>query len=82
MRGKGTISFEFGVNVKRIRTEVRKITQERLAELCNLTPVYIGEIERGKRNVSLETAEKIANGLSIDIKELLTYDKFELEEDV
>jgi transcriptional regulator with XRE-family HTH domain len=81
MRGKGTISYEFGVNVKRVRTKVRKITQENLAELCGLTPVYIGEIERGKRNVSLEIAERIANGLAVDIRELLTYDKFESEED-
>ena len=71
---KGEISFEFGVNVKRMRKH-RKFTQEKLAELSGLTPVYIGEIERGKKNVSLEIAEKIANALDIELSELIKYDK-------
>jgi len=78
---KGTISYEFGVNVYRIRTEVKDITQEKLAALSGLSSVYIGEIERGLRNVSLETAEKIADGLSINLCELLKYDRPNQEDD-
>ncbi|TCZ75059.1 XRE family transcriptional regulator [Paenibacillus albiflavus] len=78
---KGTISYEFGVNVHRIRTEVMDLTQEKLAELSGLSSVYIGEIERGMRNVSLEIAEKIADGLSIDLCELIKYDRPNQEDD-
>lgn len=78
---KGMISYEFGVNVYRIRTEIKHLTQEELAELSGLSSVYIGEIERGLRNVSLETAEKIADGLSIDLCELIKYDRPNQEDD-
>jgi len=78
---KGTIGYEFGVNVFRIRTEVKDITQEKLAALSGLSSVYIGEIERGLRNVSLGTAEKIADGLSINLCELIKYDRPNQEDD-
>jgi transcriptional regulator with XRE-family HTH domain len=60
----------FGKNVRKYR-EKRKLTQERLAELCDLHRTYIGGIERGERNVSLENIQKIAEALGIKIKELL-----------
>ncbi|MET1168220.1 helix-turn-helix transcriptional regulator, partial [Bacillus velezensis] len=49
----------------RIR-ELRKAkgwTQEQLAEAAGLHYSYIGGVERGDRNISLETLEKIINGL-------------------
>ena len=42
------------------------ISQEKLAELSNLSTNYIGDIERGNRKVTIDTIEKIANGLNID----------------
>ena len=58
---------------KRIR-ELRKarlLTQEELAELANLHPTYIGAIERGEKNLSIQTLLKIAEGLEVEINDLL-----------
>ncbi|MNO77617.1 HTH-type transcriptional regulator SinR [compost metagenome] len=57
---------------KRIR-EYRKQknwTQEQLAEAASLHYSYIGGVERGDRNISLETLEKIATALGIPAGEL------------
>jgi transcriptional regulator with XRE-family HTH domain len=57
---------------KRIR-EYRKQknwTQEQLAESASLHYSYIGGVERGDRNISLETLEKIATALDIPAGDL------------
>ncbi len=59
----------FGKNVRKYR-EKKKLTQEKLAELCDLHRTYIGGIERGERNVSLENIQKIADALDVKIAEL------------
>lgn len=66
----------FGKNV-RLQREKLKISQEKLAELCDLHRTYIGAIERGERNVSLENIQRIAEGLQIKISDLFNgiYDK-------
>ncbi|MFO7612430.1 MAG: helix-turn-helix transcriptional regulator [Clostridia bacterium] len=58
---------------KRIKEQRRKldITQEKLSELCNLSPSYIGIIERGEKKVSVETLIKIANVLGVSADYLL-----------
>ena len=55
---------------QRIREERLKayLTQEQLAELIELSAVYVGQIERGERKLSIDTLLKISNtlGLSVD----------------
>ena len=60
----------FGKNVRKLR-EKQNITQEKLAELCNLHRTYIGGIERGERNVSLENIQKVADALGVKIEHLI-----------
>ena len=55
----------FSFNVKKFR-QIRKLSQEKLAEISNLHRTYISDIECGRRNVSIENIEKIANALQID----------------
>lgn len=62
------IKQEFGKRLNQIRKE-KKISQERLAELSELNRPYISAIEQGKRNVSLEVIEKLAQALEIEINE-------------
>lgn len=47
------------------------ISQEQLSKLADLHPTYIGQIERGEKNASIETIYKIAQGLQIPIVQLL-----------
>jgi len=58
---------------KRIQ-QIRKntgLTQERLAEKAWMHPKYIGQIERGEINTTLETLIKIAVALNMPLSELL-----------
>ncbi len=60
----------FKENVKYYRKQL-KLTQESLAKLSGVSTNYIGEIERTGRKATLETIEKVANGLNIDPSLLL-----------
>jgi transcriptional regulator with XRE-family HTH domain len=46
-------------------------SQEELADRCDLHRTYIGSVERGERNVTLGTLERIARALGIDPLDLL-----------
>lgn len=62
-------------NKIRLVRKSKELTQEELAELCGLQYTYIGGIERGERNVSLQTLEKLATGLGVAPFELLMFDQ-------
>jgi transcriptional regulator with XRE-family HTH domain len=59
----------FGKNVRRRRRELN-LSQEKLAEQCDLHRTYIGGIERGERNVGLENIQKIAKALGLKMRDL------------
>lgn len=48
------------------------LSQEELADLCELHRTYIGSVEREERNVSLSTLEVLAQALKVSVPELLT----------
>ena len=50
----------------------RNLTQESLADACELHRTYIGAIERGERNISLRNLQKIASVLQINAADLIT----------
>ena len=54
----------FADNMKKYRKQA-KLTQEKLAELCDTDHRYIGQIETGRRCPSLEYVERIASALNI-----------------
>ena len=55
---------KIGSNIQRIRKS-KKLTQEQLAEICNSQTSYIASIERGTRNITIQTLDKIAEGLQV-----------------
>lgn len=56
----------FGKKVAEMR-KMQHLSQEELADRCNIHRTYIGSIERGEKSPTLNTVEKIANGLNVDI---------------
>ncbi|KDM52465.1 MULTISPECIES: helix-turn-helix domain-containing protein [Acinetobacter] len=63
-----TVSFSLKVRAQR---KLKKLTQEKLALLCNIDRSYMGRIERGEVNITLEKIYEIAQALEIDILDLM-----------
>ena len=66
------IEVKFGHRIKELRLK-QNISQEELAFRCGLSKNYISDVERGTRNVSLKSIEKIANGNAVKLKELFDF---------
>lgn len=66
------ICEKFGLNLKKIRKQ-QGLTQEQLAELCDLDRTYISSLERGKRSISLKNIEKLSIALNLHISELFLF---------
>ncbi|MDI9597568.1 MAG: helix-turn-helix transcriptional regulator [Atribacterota bacterium] len=54
--------------IKYFRQE-RNLTQEALALAAGLHRAYIGQIERGEKNIGLSNLEKISKALGVSIKD-------------
>jgi len=54
----------FGKKVRELR-EKRGWSQEKLAEIADLHRNYVGNVERGEQNISIDNIEKIAHALGI-----------------
>ncbi|WP_367567076.1 helix-turn-helix domain-containing protein [Lacrimispora sp.] len=59
------------IKIARIHND---ITQEKLAEIVNLSPSHMSNIETGTTKVSLTTIVNIANALSVTVDDLLCDD--------
>ena len=58
-----------GQRIRNYRT-AQNLSQEKLAELSGCHPTYIGQIERGEKNATLESIEKIASALNVPLSQL------------
>ena len=68
-----TVDKRMVVFGKRVR-EVRKskgISQERLAEMAGIDRSYMGNIERGEKNITLKKAYEICDALDVEIQDLV-----------
>jgi transcriptional regulator with XRE-family HTH domain len=63
-------------NIRAFR-KARHVSQEELADMCDLHRTYVGSVERGERNVTLSTLETLAAALGVSVPELLTKRAFE-----
>lgn len=65
--------LNFARNLRKVR-QSRGISQEKLADLCDLHRTYVSSVERGERNVAVDNMERLAVALGVDIRELLNPD--------
>lgn len=59
----------------KVRRKTKGLSQERLGELTNLSTNYIGQIERGQRQVAIDTLAQIAGVLETDLGTLFEHFK-------
>jgi CheY-like chemotaxis protein/DNA-binding XRE family transcriptional regulator len=72
--GIDDVKKSFGASV-RIWRDRLGVSQEELAERAGLHRTYISDVERGARNVSLESIERLAGALEISVAMLLSYER-------
>jgi transcriptional regulator with XRE-family HTH domain len=58
----------FGEAVRKRRNELQ-LSQEKLAEKARLHRTYIADIERGERNISLESIVKVIQALDLTLEQ-------------
>jgi len=68
---EGELQRRFGRNLRRFREE-RGLSQEAFAEVLGVHRTYMGGVERGERNLTLRSVERLAAMLDVDPLTLLT----------
>lgn len=63
------IAKQLGERIKELRKKTG-LSQEKFALKIDMDRTYFATVESGKRNISLQNIERIANGLNISISEL------------
>ena len=58
-----------GQRIRNYRTKMG-LSQEKLAELSDCHPTYIGQLERGEKNATLESIERITVALGVTLSKL------------
>ena len=72
MKPMSPLHKSFGKKIKELRLE-QGITQEKLAEMIDVDRSYMGFIERGERNPTLEKMRKIAKALKVNVKDIFDF---------
>jgi len=60
----------FAANLKEQRL-AKGLSQEDLADLCGLHRTYVGSVERGERNISIDNMERLAQSLDVPLEKLI-----------
>ena len=63
------LATEIGKRIRNYRLQ-QDMSQDDLAEKCSLHPTYIGQVERGEKNATIESVSRIAHGLSLPLSKL------------
>lgn len=73
-----SITQEVGARVRAFRQRMG-ITQEELAERAELHHTYIGQVERGEKNLTIASLEKILTALNVSFSDF--FEKIEERKD-
>ena len=69
------IKMRVGLRIKELRNELG-YSQETIAYSIEMSRTYFAEVETGKRNISIENIDRIAQGLVVSLKEFFNSDLF------
>jgi len=61
-------NFSLGERLREFR-QSRAMSQEQVAHQANITPAYLGQVERGTKNITVHTLEKVCTALNISLSE-------------
>lgn len=64
------IRLRFGQRLRQVRLR-QEISQEKLGELAGLHRTFVSMVERGERNVTLATVEKLSTALGCRMADLM-----------
>ena len=66
-----TITQNIGETIRLLRQK-KRMSQEQLALQAGINTSYLGQVERGEKNPTIKTLEKIANALEISLSDLIS----------
>jgi transcriptional regulator with XRE-family HTH domain len=61
---------QLGKRIRKLRSQ-RGWSQEEFADICALNRSYMGRIERGELNLTLDSLQKVGKGLGLSVSALL-----------
>lgn len=66
MAHRVSLRSTFASNLRLLRSKAG-LSQEALADEAGLHRTYVGSVERGERNISLDNVEKLAKALQVNV---------------
>lgn len=73
MNNNSVILRKFGKRIRNLRYERGITSQMALGLKAGLDRTYVGDIERGTRNIALKNIEKLAKALGVSLDELFKF---------
>lgn len=70
VRPRESARLRFARKLKQRRLEL-ELSQEGLAEIAGLHRTYVGSVESAERNISIDSMERLAAALRVDVVQLL-----------
>ncbi|MDZ4669850.1 MAG: helix-turn-helix transcriptional regulator [Phototrophicales bacterium] len=64
------LAIKFGKTLRNLRLQAN-LSQEEFAHLCKIHRTYIGSIERGEKNITLEMANRVATVLGTSLSAMI-----------
>ena len=65
------IKLKIGLRIKELRTK-KRLTQEELAWEADVNRTYMNHVEKGRKNISVQSLEKIIRALGVSISDFFS----------
>ena len=67
-------NFSLGHRLRELRQD-RALSQEQVANIADITAAYLGQVERGTKNITVHTLTKVCKALNISLAEFFNIAK-------